>query len=480
MRSNPRNRATSTGLAALTVALASFAFLAPGPGGPVAMADPQPDIVLILTDDQRWDQLSHMPTVQQELVGKGMRFDEAFVVNSLCCPSRATILTGRYSHSTGVYKNQMPYGGFSAFKRGKDANTLPVWLDQAGYRTGLIGKYMNAYNDTHAFYEPPGWDVWQALTSLDKPGRDYYHYSIAEQNALTSYGTAGTNDEADYMTDVLAGRADAFIRATPTTTPMFLAFWPWGPHKPSTPPRRYLDALPGFQGIRPPNLNEADVSDKPAWVQALAKGTNTYDTQRKKELQNLLAVDDAIALLLDALADTGRLEDTLIVFASDNGTSGRSHRWGGKMTVWEEAIRIPLVMRYDPLTGGVGRIDASHLALNLDLAPTIAELAGVTPVDAEGESLLPFLDGTPPASWRDRFLIEHLTDGKNPPSYCAVRTTRYKYVRYSTGEEELYDLASDPFELQSRHADPALASVRTELRADAVAMCAPTPPGYSF
>jgi N-acetylglucosamine-6-sulfatase len=476
------SRTISAGLAALTVALASFAVLAPGPHGRIATAvtNPQPDVLLILTDDQRWDQLSHMPTVQQELVGKGMRFDQAFVVNSLCCPSRATILTGRYSHSTGVYKNQMPYGGFSSFKRGKDANTLPVWLDQAGYRTALIGKYMNAYNDTHAFYKPPGWDGWQALTSLDKPGRDYYHYSIAENKQLTTYGTAGAIDEADYMTDVLADRADAFIRSTPATTPMFLAFWPWGPHKPSTPPARYLNALPNFQGIRPPNLNEADVSDKPAWVQALAKGTNTYDAQRKREMQNLLAVDDAVAQLLTALADTGRLQDTLIVFASDNGTSGRSHRWGGKMTVWEEAIRIPLVMRYDPITGGIARVDDAHLALNLDFAPTIADLAGVTPVGAEGTSLMPFLDGTPPASWRDRFLIEHLTDGKNPPSYCAVRTTRYKYVRYATGEEELYDLQTDPFELQSRHADPAMASVLEELRADTVAMCSPPPPGYTF
>lgn len=351
------SRAIPTGIAALIVAVASIAFVAPGPRAPVAVADAPPDIVLILTDDQRWDQLAAMPTVQRELVDKGMRFDQAFVVNSLCCPSRATILTGRYSHSTGVYKNQMPHGGFSAFKRGKDANTLPVWLDRAGYETGLVGKYMNAYNDAHAFYEPPGWDVWQALTSLDKPGRDYYHYSIAEQNGLTTYGTPGTDDEAAYMTDVLADRAEAFIRSSPVDEPMFLAFWPWGPHKPSTPPLRYRDALPGFVGIRPPNLNEADVSDKPAWVQELATGRNTYDAQRKREMQALLAVDDAVAQVLGALTDTGRVDDTLIVFASDNGTSARSHRWGGKMTVWEEAIRIPLVMRDDRRTrrGRAGR-----------------------------------------------------------------------------------------------------------------------------
>jgi N-acetylglucosamine-6-sulfatase len=232
-------RTIPTGLAALTVVLASVAFLAPAPRGQVATAvtDARPDVLLILTDDQRWDQLSHMPTVQSELVGKGMRFDQAFVVNSLCCPSRTTILTGRYSHNTGVYKNQMPYGGFSAFKRGKDANTLPVWLDQAGYQTALVGKYMNGYNDKHAFYEPPGWDEWQALTTLDKLGRDYYHYTIAENKQLTTYGTAGTIDQADYMTDVLADRAEAFIRSTPTTTPMFLAFWPWGART-SPAPRR--------------------------------------------------------------------------------------------------------------------------------------------------------------------------------------------------------------------------------------------------
>ena len=190
------------------------------------------------------------------------------------------------------------------------------------------------------------------------------------------------------------------------------------------------------------------------------------------------SVDDAIARLIATIEGAGQLENTLFVFTADNSLSGGSHRWTAKETGWDEALHVPYVMRYDPLTGGTPST-SDALVLNIDIAPTIADLAGVAAPGVEGVSLRALLDGSA-TSLRTDFGIEHLQSGKNPPSYCGVRTTTHKYIRYSTGEEELYDLVADPFEMQSKHADPAFAAIKASLRARAQSLCSPPPPGYSF
>jgi N-acetylglucosamine-6-sulfatase len=423
-----------------------------------AKAVDRPNVVLILADDQRWDQIARMPVLQSELLGKGTDFRNALVVNPLCCPSRATILTGQYSHTTKVWTNAGKYGGFLRFR---DSSTVATWLHDAGYRTAFVGKYLNQYLD--GSYIPPGWDVWNAF--VHPP--DYYDYTLTLNGSLQSFGST----DADYSTDVLAGKADAFIRSAPTSQPFFLLFGPYAPHLPAIPPTRYLNALSGVQVPHSPNWNEADVSDKPSWVRQLS-ATGTADAIYRKQLRMLLAVDDGIKKILGALQDTGRLANTLIIYMSDNGYSLRNHRWNGKDAPYEETIRVPMIIRFDPVTQGQSRSD-EHLVLNLDIASTIADATGVSPVGAEGKSLLPLLTGT--TTWRSQFLVEHV--GGVIPTYCAVRTGNAKYVKYKTGEEELYDLVADPYELESKHADPAFADLRNQLHTSLVNLCSPPPPG---
>ena len=437
----------------------------------------RPNVVLILTDDQRWDSLSGMPNVQSMLVAHGVNFPNGFVVDPLCCPSRAAILKGAYAHTTGVYNNEGPYSPFVVFD---DRSTVATWLQGGGYQTALIGKYFNAYDESRAAYVPPGWSRWVAFATTDVGGGRYYDYGLSLDGTLVSRGSATT----DYSTDVLAGYADSFIRTADPKQPLFLYFTPYGPHEPATAAPRHLNAYPNLAPFRPPSFDEPDVSDKPAYIRAIPRLTTSQISRenliRRKQLQTLLSVDDAVGTIVRALADTGRLGNTMIVFMSDNGFLYGEHRWGttgsmNKQVPYEESIRVPYVVRYDPLTP-VARTDP-NLVLNIDLAPTFAELAGVAAPGAEGRSLLPLLT-TPSTPWRSDFLVEHhLT---NLPSYCAVRSSTATYVRYATGEEELYLLTSDPYELVNRATDATQQALMASMRARARALCSPPPPGYVF
>jgi arylsulfatase A-like enzyme len=450
------------------------------PAGESRTRTSQPNIVVILSDDERADNLWAMPNVGSDLVQHGVTFSNAFVVNSLCCPSRVSILTSQYSHTSGVYSNGGLYGGFDSFHG--DSSTIATWLHGAGYQTALIGKYLNRYDRT---YLPPGWDRWSAFEPAGRGGGSYYNYWLLDETGTHTYYGA---DPQDYSTDVLAGQADSFIRAADPSRPLFLFFTPFGPHAPYTPAPRHLTDFSHLPPYRPPSFNEADVSDKPAWVRRLPLLTQqqikSLDSQQKNRYRTLLSVDDAVGEIVQALTDTGRLADTLIVFASDNGLEIGEHRFANKKVAWEESIRVPMIIRYDPLTG-IPRVD-SHLVLNVDIAPTAAELAGVPAPGAEGVSLVPLLTGNPPPDWRTDFLIEHLRDSENEspldtkatvPTFCAVRTVQYLYVDYlDTGEEELYDLHVDPWELDSKQNDPGYGQVLSELRAREAELCSPPPP----
>jgi len=411
-------------------ALAAFACASP------ALA--QPNVVIILTDDQRADTLQYMPTVESELMAKGVTFDNAFVVNPVCCPSRASILTGRWSHSTGVWGIDGDYGGFHVFN---DASTLPVWLDRAGYKTALIGKYLNGYAD--GSYLPPGWDRWFAHTLHPNA---YYGWEASDGGSAASFGSA----PGDYNTDVLADRAVDFITDS-GSDPFFLYFAPKAPHTSgsyhTTPAARHEGFYAGLTPWRPPNVNEADVSEKPDYIRSLATiPWASLDGLRESQLESLLAVDDAVGRMLAALAETGKLQETLIVFMSDNGHEWGEHRRAHKIVPYEESLRVPLVIRWDAL-GARGVSD--RFALNVDIAPTIAAAAGIDAPKAEGRNLLPLLTGTA-SSWRNRFLIEDRMEPRwAVPAYCGYRGERWKYIQYATGEEELYDLVRDPYELEN-------------------------------
>jgi N-acetylglucosamine-6-sulfatase len=443
---------------ALTVALALAL---------AASAGAQPNVVLIVTDDQRWDTIRYMPTVQRELVGRGVLFENAFAVNPLCCPSRASILTGLYSHSNGVWSNSGPHGGMRVFD---DRSTLPVWLDDVGYETMLIGKYINGYTPSNVSqtYVPPGWNRWRAFYGA--PG--YFTYRLSDGTAVRAYGP----DPAEYSTDVFAAEATRFVRESPS--PFFLYLAPFAPHQsaPFTvdPAPRHVDAFAGRPYTQRPSVNERNVNDKPARIRRRGFIARARLTElREEQLETLLAVDEAIAGILTALEETGKLDETLIVFTSDNGYSWGEHRWAGKRVPYEESIRVPLVIRHDGVTMP-GRVE-SRLALNVDLAPTIAHAAGVRPRGRDGRSLLPLLAGSD-SRWRSRFLIEYY----DPPflqAYCGLREQRWKYVQHSTGEEELYDLRTDRYERQSLHRRNVLTSRLMSFRGR-VRRSACRPPGF--
>jgi N-acetylglucosamine-6-sulfatase len=425
-----------------------------------------PNVVLIVTDDQRFDTLRVMPEVRRLLGAGGMTLRNAIVTNPLCCPSRATIFTGRYSHTTGVYSNAGPDGGWSAFQP-SESDTIATALDGVGYRTALIGKYINGYGGEGA-YVPPGWDRWFAITGNGR----YFNYTIYDDTrGHVSYGSR----PKDYLTDVLRNKAVSFIRNSPIGTPLFLVVTPFAPHDPSTAAPRHEGAFASTPVPLGPAVNEADVSDKPEYIADRPVGSfSSVRLQTRKQWESLLAVDQLVSTIMSALAETGRAQDTLVIFTSDNGRSNREHRWLGKQVPYEESIRVPMIVR---LPGQIpaGTVSGA-LVSNVDLAPTIADFAG-TSVSADGVSIRPLLTDLT-SSVRESVLLEHLNALPPVPTYCGVRTSSFMFVHYATGEEELYDLAKDPRQLQN------VVSVRpnkaTQLRALTESLCQPVPPGFSW
>lgn len=419
----------------------------------------QPNIVLIITDDQRWDTIEYMPNVQHHFVDNGIQFTNGFVTTSLCCPSRSSVLTGQYAHNHGVLTNQnSDIGGFQAFD---DSETIAVWLDRVGYRTGFFGKYLNGY--TSGTYVPPGWDDWRATIGTNN--EEYYNFSLNENGSTVSYGSG----EANYQTDVFGKKALSFIRAY-NGTPFFVYFAPRAPHKPATPAARHANMFSNLPLHRPPNYNEADVSDKPAWVRSLSLLSSAqqseFDQFRLDQIRSLQAVDEYVDSLIAAVTAIGQLNNTIFIYIGDNGYLWGEHRVNDKNYAYEEAIRVPILVKKSGLTA---RTD-DRFVLNIDLAPTIAEYGGASAViPSDGKSLVPVILNTA-TSWRTDFLLEHwdktnATLGFNIPQHNGVRTADgFKYVEIGS-ETELYDLNNDPFELQSQHNNAAYSAIKAQLAA---------------
>jgi N-acetylglucosamine-6-sulfatase len=409
----------------------------------------QPNIILIVSDDQRAESMPYMATVRSELIGKGVRFANSFTAIPNCCPSRSSLFTGLYPHSHGVWANSGEAGGFGVFR---DRQTLPVWLNDAGYETLLIGKYLNRYGLENAdpAYVPPGWDRWFPFWGHNF----YFDWDANDNGTIVHYGEA----EAGYSTDVLAAEAREFILASPGE-PFFLYFAPKAPHITQDPDERslwsvdpaprHVDAFQGFLGPESPSINEADVSDKPRYIRRRAKIDDANLAElREEQMEALLAVDEALAGMIDALEVVGELESTIIIYTSDNGYSWGEHRWRQKNVPYEESVRVPLVVRYDEMMGQERRVER-RLVSNVDLAPTLTRLAGaeIAP-NREGRNLVPLLRGRTGISWRKQVLSEHGPGGA-PGAWCMFRGPRWKYVQYESGEEELYDLANDPDEMRN-------------------------------
>jgi N-acetylglucosamine-6-sulfatase len=446
-------------------------------------AGSRPNILFILTDDMRASDLQYMPNTQNLLEKQGVKFTNAWVTRSLCCPSRSTILRGQYAHNHNVWTNVYPSGGFWRFyDQGLENSTIATWLDDAGYDTVLIGKYLNPYgldragNYAPTTYVPPGWDRWYAWEGTYRGTQ--LKYDINENGSVATYYRSMTHD-----TDLDTQAAERFIRQTAGGAPFFMHLSPNAPHDPAYYPPRHANEFSDTPLPGPPSFNEKAISDKPAWVRnrPLLTSTNVqYLTKLYRDrLRALQSVDEMVGRLVAALRDTGELSNTYIVFTSDNGIYLGEHRLTHKGAAYNASPHVPLLVRGPGVPQGLTR---SEIVLNNDLAPTFADLGGVqVPSFVDGRSLEPLLATSSPApSWRTSFLVEHRRfaeeqeDVRIIPNYEAVRTSRYNYVEYlTTGDKELYDLKTDPYELTNIYesASPALLS-NLKSRLDALSTCA--------
>ncbi|MGI8460921.1 MAG: sulfatase family protein [Solirubrobacterales bacterium] len=472
-------------MAVIAVTLAS-ALAGDVAGAAAAPPDERPNVVMIVTDDQTLGSYADdvMPHTKNLIEGSGTRFANAFVTTPLCCPSRATMLTGQYGHNNGVLANE--YGAL----RDK-ANTLPVWLQAAGYRTMHVGRYLNFYEAATAPHEvAPGWDVWRTITERNA----YFDYSLELGGRSVPYG----DDDSNYSTRVINERASRLVRKYgPDPKPFYLQIDQIAPHQasgtrsvgcksspiPDPRDRKRFRDRPLPMG---PSFNETDNADKPPFVQGLPE-LDASDMRRitrrwRCTLASLRAVDRGVRDLFGALEEAGELSNTIVIFVSDNGYFFGEHRISDKKhNPYEEAIRVPMAIRLPKsLRAGTPRIPVvEETVANIDLAPTVLQFAKAEPCSApgscrtmDGRSMVALLRGRELGWPAERNLIIELarvgvpTDvGGHACAYQGVRTPGPSgagsfYVEHTSAvaasgscepvdERELYDLAADPFELEN-------------------------------
>jgi len=471
------------------VLLIRMAFNAPSMLIAQAAAATKPNIVVIMTDDQTLEEMRVLTQTHQLIRDQGTTFRNFYCSFPLCAPSRATFLTGQYAHNHGVVSNDPPNGGYTQLSNN---NTLPVWLQEAGYFTSHIGKYLNGYGRlTAKTLVPPGWTDWQGL--VDNSTYSSYNYTINDNGTLITYGESA----ADYQTDVLTDRAVETIDEAVQRQPFFLNIATLAPHvesaaKPPSgprPPPRYTGVFRNEPLYKPPSFNEADVSDKPSFIRDLPlldRPTIQQRTSRYRgELGALLAVDDLVERVVKELAATEVLNSTVIIFTSDNGLFHGEHRIkNGKIHAYEEASHLPLLIRGPGFPKGK---TAKQVVANIDLAPTIVDLAGTNARrEMDGRSLLALAQDSSVATARNVLIEGQRTRRENSVAqgksqlfleiqgatqeYKAVRSKSFLYVEYTTGEEELYDMRKgtanyDPYQLQSQHANSAYSQIKSQLAA---------------
>jgi N-acetylglucosamine-6-sulfatase len=440
----------------------------------MALASPalaRENVVVIMTDDQTAASLSTMTNVNSLLGGEGTTFDQAIDSFPLCCPSRATNLTGQYAHNHGVLHNAPPFGGFL---RLDSTNTLPVWLQTAGYRTMHVGRYLNGYEAKYGI--PAGWTDWVGLPH--SAAFNYVAWKAFDHGVVKSYPDAAHPGE--YLTDFESRKAAELIdEASPGDRPFYLNVWYTAPHRgqprdpddprrPGTPSPspRHRDAYAGVRMPRPPSFNEKSMYDKPQVVADRPRLSHEFaagvEENWRQENESLMSVDEGVAQIVEALRRNGELENTLVVFLSDNGFMHGEHRaLAEKVLPYEESIRIPLVMRGPGVPRG--RVDG-RLVANVDVTSTILDATDVPPGRIQdGRSLLELLTD-PGAEWGRDILIENGRGANGVPTYRGIRTYRFLYVEHrTTGEFELYDLANDPYELQSVDGHEQYAKVQRDL-----------------
>jgi arylsulfatase A-like enzyme len=423
----------------------------------VALAEPaaprrrgtRPNLVVIVSDDQAPGTLPSeppsMPWLQSRIedpTDHWLWFPNAFINTPLCCPSRATILTGLYSHHTGVRDNDQG-------DRLDESETLPVWLHDAGYTTALIGKYLNRYPFARGPYIPPGWDRWIAKRNT-LVSTTYENYGFVDQGIPMRVSDAPDS----YASSYFAERAVEFIHGAPTDRPFFLYFAPSAPHSPFTPAPGDAGAFEDVRLEIPPSVTEGDRTDKPRWIARkrpfTAPEIAKLQDERRRQRETLLGMDDAVRSIVEALRASGELDRTVIVYMTDNGFAFGEHGIRGKRCPYEECVRTPLAVRVP----GERSRTVRGLVSNVDLAPTLLELAGVPPrPDADGRSFAEALKG---GRWRGPrgVLLEYVGDARLT-RWWAVHTGDLVYIETADGTREIYDVTglvgpADPYQLDNR------------------------------
>jgi len=451
----------------------------------------KPNVIVILVDDMDMSLMPFLKNTQALIGGEGATFTNYFITDSLCCPSRSSNFRGQYPHNTGVLTNDFPEGGFRRFfVDGSEAETLAVWLQRADYRTSLIGKYLNGYPIFAGHnYIPPGWTDWHALfykTSSDS-GSWYNNYTLNENGPLVEYDDSPEN----YSTDVFKEKSFKFIdQSAADEYPFFLLLAVYAPHGPSTPAVRHSKMLDGLAYPKKPSFNEADISDKPKIIQALAGTGDEIDTGDadflySQRARTMLAVDELVVDLVRKLEQNGQLDNTYIFFTSDNGFAIGEHSLPpGKGLAYEENIHVPMLVRGPGIKPNTV---ITQITANIDLAPTITEMTGATPANfVDGRSFMPLfeLETSKPLDWRKGVLIEmgavdtstsltapvvaysgfdsspyefeypdsasdKFLQQNDEGTYRGVRTEKFIYIEYNNGEREFYNLIADPYELEN-------------------------------
>jgi arylsulfatase A-like enzyme len=439
----PLLRRAALGLALGSLAAASWAGRSaePLPGLPF-------NILVILTDDQSTLTMTSdpapMPWLRSQVAdpSSGWRaYPDAVVTTPMCCPSRATILTGRTALVTGVVDN-------ATGERLDETDTIATRLHGAGYTTGLVGKYLNGYPWDRGPYVPPGWDRWFAKAN-ESLATTYQGYPVVDQGALRRFGAG----PGDYVTDVLGREAASFIRGAPVDRPWFLLFAPPAPHAPGTPAARHAGTLG-----RPEEPEPASPPGDVAWMRSLPpldeEARSDLAVARRSADETLLAVDEHLRELVRAIAIRGEWNRTVVFVLSDNGFAFGEHGWVGKRVPYEPSVGVAFVVRWPP---GVDGAPSEALVSNLDLAPTIGELAGLLAAPTDGVSLQGSVapDRVVPLWW---------VGDDTVPAWRGVRTAAAVLIEWSTGEEELYDLDRDPSQRVNLASDAAWADKLEALR----------------
>jgi N-acetylglucosamine-6-sulfatase len=443
-----------------------------------------PNVIVILTDDLDNKLMPYMENTNSLIAKQGATFTNYFVTSAVCCPSRASMFRGQYPHNTQILDNAPGFPSFYA--KGEEEETVAVWLKKEGYKTALIGKYLNYYPIPAGWsYIPPGWTEWDVIlhqTTDGGFGPYYYKYRLNENGDPTDYG----NTAQDYSTDVIKRKSVDFINKNiKEGSPYFLLVSPYAPHGPSDPAPRHADMFADLKYPQSPAFAEKDLSDKPAVLQELAQNGDEFDTGDadglfRKRVRTVQAVDELVAEVIQALEKGGQLENTYVIFTSDNGFHMGEHGLpSGKGTPYEEDIRVPFLIRGP---GIQANSEVTQITANVDLAQTVADIAGASTADfVDGRSFLPLLhpEKDPAFKWRKALLIEKgypesesssfqlvsleqrgVAEYPDSPyddilrkvgggTYQGIRTNTFKYIEYENGELEYYDLVNDPYELDN-------------------------------